>query len=82
MSGKATYQGIAYLEELLCSISDDFFILQLTIEAMTIVFINCTDGSKPVPNSRNEVKLTLIVKDTTGHTSDSCDRSTVSDTYL
>ena len=54
MSVKATYQGIAYLEELLCNISDDFFILQLTIEAMTIVFINFTDGSKPAPNSRKK----------------------------
>ena len=56
-----------------------FFILQLTIEAMTIVSINFTDVSKPAPNSRNEVKLTIIVKDTIGHTSDSCDLSTVSD---
>ena len=56
MSVKATYQGIAYLEGLFCSINDDFFILQLMIIAMTIVFINITDGRKPSPNSRNEVK--------------------------
>jgi len=56
MSVKAIYQGIASLEELFCNISDDFFILQLTIVAMTIVFINITDGSKPATNSRNEVK--------------------------
>ena len=57
MLAKATYQGTAYLEEWFCSINDDFFlILQLTIVAMMTVFMNITDGSKPVPNSRNEVK--------------------------